>query len=84
MKKRRKSGKAKTSSDRRLHVSLSELHEWVERGEKLLGRVVARGGASKGVRARVHRGLVRLKGRTDRILESWEREMVEHLRRRGK
>jgi hypothetical protein len=75
-----KKGRAKAAP-----VSLAELHDWMARGEKLLGRVVARGGsASEGMRARVHRGLVRLKGRTDRILESWEREMVEHLKRSRK
>lgn len=89
MKKRRKvrkrKAKTKAARDRKLHVSLNELHDWMARGEKLFAPVLAGGEEiSRAMRDRVRKGLTRLKGQTDRMVESWEKEMAAHLERKDR
>lgn len=85
IKTKKKKVSAKAARKRRAHVSLREFHRWLARGEKVFAPLLAGGGEiSKGMRNGVRKGLVRLKGQTDRMVESWEKEMAAHLERRSK
>lgn len=70
---------------RKRHVSLKELQDWMRRGEDLFAILLARGGnVSKGMKAGVQKGLARLKEQTDRMVESWEKEVAERLEKKNK
>lgn len=79
-KKTRAKAGSKARPKRKAHAPLKEMQDWMRRGERLFAVLLAKGGSvSRSMQKKMHKGLVRLKGQTDRMVESWEQEIAERL-----